>query len=299
MKRIAILGAGELGSCIGKLLQKNKKLSIEWWDANPQKVPNQKPLATLVSCTDFLFLCVPSWVFRKALEQVRPHLKKTTIVVSFAKGIERKTQLTMDVLLNEVLHRNQPTVLVSGPMLAEELEMNLPAGGILAAKNRRAYERVAALFAHTPITCCYSSDVRGVALAGVLKNIYATALGAVDGLGLGMNARGLVIVRAADEMARILPLLGGKAATTYSLAGIGDLIATGSSNYSKNYSVGKELALSGVCGIESEGKSSIAAFESMLGGKAATFKLFQVVKAILSCKKDARSALSRYFKKCE
>ncbi len=299
MKHIVIIGAGELGSCVGKLLNGKGGLTVELWDCNPKKVQNQQPLSALLPCADFVFMCVPSWVFRAALENVEPFLKKTTIIVSFAKGIEQKTNYTMDRLLSEVLHHTQPFVLVSGPMLAEELEQGLPAGAIFSSKNQRTYEKAAALFTNTSLTCCYSSDVRGVALCGILKNIYATALGMVDGLALGMNVRGLIMVRAAEEMARILPLLGGKAATIYTLAGIGDLIATGSSEYSNNYSVGKELAIRNTCAIESEGKSSIAALELLLGKEARQFRLFQVVKMILLCKKNARTAFAQYFKSCD
>ncbi len=298
MKQVVIIGAGELGSCIGKLLKGKGGLAVEWWDNDPFKVPNQKPLSVLVPRADFLFLCVPSWVFRNALTNVKLHLKKSTIIVSFAKGIEQKTRKTMDVLLSEILGRAQPIVLVSGPMLAEELEQGFPAGALLASKRRDVYERVAMVFNGTPLTVCHSFDVRGVAISGVLKNIYAMALGMSDGLELGMNTRGLLLVRAAEEMAHILSLTGGRAVTAYSLAGIGDLIATGSSEYSKNYSVGKELAIRNTCTIKSEGKSSITALESLLGGKAKQFHLFQTIKTILLCKKDARFAFTAYFKKC-
>ena len=299
MKHIVIIGAGELGGCIGTLLKSKASLVVEWWDSDPSKVPNQKPLSMVMPRADFLFLCVPSWVFRNALTNVKLHLKKSTIIVSFAKGIEQSTHKTMDMLLSEVLGRAQPIALMSGPMLAEELEKGFPAGALLASRRRDVYERVARVFSGTPLTVCHSFDVRGVAISGALKNVYAMALGMSDGLELGMNTRGLLLVRAVEEMASILSLTGGRAATAYSLAGIGDLIATGSSEYSKNYSVGKAFAQSGICSIESEGKASLVALESIIGSYAKKLRLFQTVKMVISCKKNARTAFAQYFKSCE
>lgn len=299
MKHIAIIGAGELGSCIGNLLKKNTKLSVAWWDSDVKKVPNRKELSELIPRADAVLMCVPSWVFRVALRDIKPFLHKKTIIISFAKGIETKSNATMDILLRRTLPAGQPFVLVSGPMLAEEMENGLPAGAIFTSKDKKILQNAASLFKKTPISCCYSSDVRGIAIVGVLKNIYAIALGAVDGLNLGMNARGLLVVRAAKEMHDILPLLGGRSATAHSLAGLGDLIATGSSAYSKNYTVGRDLARTGVCAVESEGKASLHALEALLGIRAKRFRLFQAVKALLACKKDARFIFKNYFTVCE
>lgn len=299
MKHIVIIGAGELGSCVGNLLKKNKKLSIEWWDSDAAKVVDRKELIELIPRADAVLMCVPSWVFRMALAGIRPYLRKKTILISFAKGIEAKSNATMDVLLRRTLPPGQPFVLVSGPMLAEEIVEGLPAGAVFATKDPRVFRMASSLFAGTSITRCHSSDVRGVALAGVLKNIYAIGLGAVDGLELGMNVRGFFIVQAVREMGHILPLLGGKSATAHSLAGLGDLIATGSSVYSKNYTVGRELARTGVCTVESEGKASLQALEALLGIRAKHFRLFQMVKALLACKKSPRDIVMHYFLSCD
>lgn len=299
MKHVVIIGAGALGSCVGNLLKKNKKLFVEWWDSDAAKVVNRKELAKLIPRADAVLMCVPSWVFEMALAGIVPYVRKKTIIISFAKGIEAKTNATMDVLLQRSCRPGQPFVLVSGPMLAKEMTEGLPAGAVFATKDPRVFRIASSLFAGTSIIRCHSSDVRGVALAGVLKNIYAMALGAADGLELGMNVRGYLIVQAVNEMGRILVLLGGKGATAYSLAGMGDLIATGSSAYSKNYTVGRELARTGVCAVESEGKASLHALETLLGIRAKHFRLFQTVKALLACKKNPRDIVMHYFNSCE
>lgn len=292
MRKILILGAGELGGCIGHLFNGKTGFAVEWWDVDPKKITHIQKLDVLAHSADFLFLCIPSWSFRDALQSIKPHLSSSTIIVSFAKGIEHRSRMTMDQLLANCLPAHKKIVLMSGPMLAEELEQVLPASALVASKDSVARHTVVRMFNSTPLSCSASSDVRGTALCGVLKNIYALLLGASDGCQLGMNVRGTIITWSLNEMSRILPILGGRAQTAYSLAGLGDLVATGSSCFSKNYSVGKALAESGQCPVQSEGRVSLRALELLLKTHKQSFPLFCAVKKILSHPRHARAILT-------
>lgn len=79
-------------------------------------------------------------------------------------------------------------------------------------------------------------------LSGVLKNIIAIAAGALAGLGLGENAKGLLISRGMVEMVHLSNALGGSVRSVIGLAGIGDLVATCNSVHSRNFTVGYRLA---------------------------------------------------------
>ncbi len=87
-----------------------------------------------------------------------------------------------------------------------------------------------------------ATDVVGVEWAGTLKNTLAIASGALDALGLGWNARSMMITRGLAEMVRFGIALGAQQGTFLGLAGIGDLLATCSSPLSRNYRVGAGLA---------------------------------------------------------
>src|SRR5207247_879851 len=87
-----------------------------------------------------------------------------------------------------------------------------------------------------------SRDVTGVELAGVLKNAYALAFGLCDGLGLGLNTKAALLTRALPELARLGVALGGRRATFFGLAGLGDLVGTGLSGHSRNRRMGGEVA---------------------------------------------------------
>ena len=87
-----------------------------------------------------------------------------------------------------------------------------------------------------------NDDAIGVELGGALKNIIAIASGAITGLGLGENARSLLMTRGVAEIARFAVHRGARLLTLAGLAGMGDLVATCVSAHSRNYRVGLGLA---------------------------------------------------------
>jgi glycerol-3-phosphate dehydrogenase (NAD(P)+) len=290
---LTFIGAGEIGTAVSGLV-KMPGIVIERWDANPAKVPHQKPLAKIVPGADFLFLCVPSWHMRSAITSVAPLLKKKTIVVSLAKGIELKSKKTMDKLLAETLPHGQRFCLFSGPMLAEELDLGLMGAAVVASKMKDVYPAVAKLFAKTKLHLEYSLDVHGVALCGVMKNVYAMAIGIVQALELGGNAKGWFMQQIVTEMVGIEDVLNGSRrpvcshVTVLGPAGLGDLVCTGFSKYSSNNRVGRELVAAKKITAMSEGFSSLPALLGLLGSKAKRFPLLMTIKRVVVGKKDAK-----------
>ena len=86
-----------------------------------------------------------------------------------------------------------------------------------------------------------SADVVGTEMAGATKNVIAVAIGAAEGMGLGINTRSTLITRGLAEMTRLGTALGADPATFAGLSGIGDLVATCSSRLSRNFSLGHRL----------------------------------------------------------
>ncbi len=247
-ERIIIVGAGEIGQAIGKILQNKQGTIIEFWDKKPTIVPGQKSLAKIISSikapvanTRFLFLCVPSWAMRTVAGSIGQWFDKRTIVVSLAKGIEEKTLKTMDRLLEELLPKDRLFALLTGPMLAEELSNGQTGVGLVSSSQKQTYSALIKLFENTNLRLEYSADVYGSALASVLKNIYATGLGIAEALNLGGNTKGWLVQKAVTEMTEIIKGLGGRRETALGPAGLGDLVATGFSPYSSNRQVGDIL----------------------------------------------------------
>ena len=207
LPRVVIIGAGELGKAVGGLIGK-KGVAVDFWDANPATVPGQKPLAEIVPLAGFVFFCVPSWAMREAVIGVVPYLSPQAAVFSFAKGIEKFSFQTMAEIVPTLLSPTQPFVVVGGPMLAEEIAVGKGAIGVFASHDAAALQGARELFASDDFYVETTDDVEGVALAGVLKNIYAVALGIADGLELSGNQKGWLTSRAIGEMRAIATALG-------------------------------------------------------------------------------------------
>jgi glycerol-3-phosphate dehydrogenase (NAD(P)+) len=148
-----------------------------------------------------------------------------------------------EVVASELPDDLQPRVLaLSGPSIAHELSRGVPTAVVLACTDL-ALARAVRRDLQTPILKMQiSRDIAGVELAGVLKNAYALALGLCDGLGLGLNTKAAILSRALPEMARLGVALGGRRATFFGLAGLGDLVGTGLSDHSRNRRMGEEIA---------------------------------------------------------
>ena len=281
---ILIMGAGKIGSALEFLFNQAGR-SVDKWDKDPKKVPGQKDLAQMSPAADFVFLCLPTKYVRDALQSLAPYIKKETILIPLAKGLEQKTALTLPEIINQALPK-QPVGLLAGPMLAEELRDGHGGAAVIASVNAAWRERIAALFVGSDLRLFLSNDLRGVALASALKNIYAMAFGIAAGLEWGDNRRGWLLSACLWEMFDILPRLGGRPETALSLAGLGDLIATGSSPYSSNREFGRQL-LAGHCDARKEGCLAFPSLKSLLADDLKSYPVLTALDKIISQQSEA------------
>lgn len=86
-------------------------------------------------------------------------------------------------------------------------------------------------------------DVVGAELGGSLKNIIALAVGIVDGLGFGDNAKAALVTRGLTEIARLGVKMGASLLTFSGLSGIGDVFVTCTSQHSRNFRTGRLIGL--------------------------------------------------------
>jgi glycerol-3-phosphate dehydrogenase len=295
---ILIIGAGELGQALAGHLRPKGVVSL--WDVDPSKTPGQKPqpLSKVIPAADFVLLCVPSWAVRSVLSSAVSVLRPTTVVVSLSKGMmDAAMGQVMGELLPQLLVKNQPFAVVGGPMLATEIAKGLRAAAVFASPDEKVAERVAELFRSPVFMAETSDDVTSVSFAGVLKNIYAVALGIADGLGLDGNAKGWIVARATNEMLAIAEALNVDKQVILGTAGLADFIATAYSPYSRNREVGDEIAKSGKCNLKGEGNVSIPSLMARLGAGASKFPLLNAIKKIAIDCEPAKPLMDTYLLK--
>jgi glycerol-3-phosphate dehydrogenase (NAD(P)+) len=224
---------------------------------------------------------------RAAVAQYSALIKPETVVISLAKGLESPTGKTMYEICTEILPPNQPVALISGAMLANEIGSGLPGIGIVASTDDAIAANLVALMRGSALQLTWSSDAHSVAIAGVLKNVYAVMLGIGDGLGLGSNTRGWLFAQAVHELLEIGKFMKADPQILLSVAGIGDLVATGLSPQSKNHTAGVELAHTGRTAIECEGIMSFPSLLQIVGSRP-SLRIIGALEAILLRNQNVR-----------
>lgn len=262
-ERIAILGSGGFGTVLAKMLAERNHTVYQWVRnaelaeametrrENTKYLPGHKlplnlwittDLSTALADATIMVAAVPSFAMRDTVAQARRHLGEGTIVLNVAKGIEHDTYKRMSEVIRDEVPAGNPVASLSGPNLAEELAQGMPAGTIVASEHRPALPRLTRAFS-TPTFKVYAwTDLVGVELGGVLKNITAIAAGISDGFGFGNNTKSSLLTLGLQEMFTVGTAMGARRSTFYGLAGLGDLIATCSSSLSRNHFVGEHLS---------------------------------------------------------
>jgi len=237
-QKVVIIGFGNIGQALKKIIKKD--IEIESWDKDSSKNPLQNPLKEIIPQADFIFLSVPSWSTRKAILAIKPYLKKKVYIISLAKGMEKKTFKTCFEILEELVPASNYGIL-TGPMIAKELKQHKKGAAVVASKNKSIFKKVKEIFSTKDINLKYSSDVKGTALAGILKNIYALAFGVADGLKWGSNLKGWLLTQSLSEIKTIIKMFNGSSKTVFGLAGLGDLVATSFSPFSNHRKFGENF----------------------------------------------------------
>ena len=129
---------------------------------------------------------------------------------------------------------------LSGPNLAREVALGQPTASVVALGDAEPAS-AAAVFMTATFRVYTNPDVVGCEIAGALKNVIAIAAGIAHGLGYGDNTKAALITRGLAELARLGIALGGDPLTFSGLAGMGDLVATCTSEKSRNRTVGVAL----------------------------------------------------------
>ncbi len=260
-QHVAVLGAGSFGTALALVLAGNK-LPVTLWGhhaadmermaaerSNAKYLP-EIPLPEALRLTgnldevkgaDLILIATPSKAIREISERLgRVGVSESAVLLSCTKGVERGSGLRMSEVIAEHLPRNVVATL-SGPSHAEEVAKRMPTAVVIGCRDAAAAKRMQAAVS-TPYFRAYTNDdLAGVELGGALKNIFAIAAGASDGLGLGDNAKAALITRALAELVRLGVKLGGRRETFQGLGGIGDLMVTCFSGHSRNRHVGEEL----------------------------------------------------------
>lgn len=270
---VGVIGAGSFGTAVANLLARNADVLLYVRKpATAQAIQQTRtaagyPLASNITptcdlaevaerCT-VLFPVVPSADFRSMMRQLAPWLKPHHMLIHGTKGLDvcwpqntpanalapltREAVKTMSEVIQEESVVRQVGCL-AGPNLSRELAQGHLSATVVASPAEAVITQGQQLLRSDHFQVYSSTDLLGVELCGVLKNIMAIGAGCLSGLGYGENAKGLLISRGMVEMIYIGRAMGASVRPFLGLAGVGDLVATCTSSLSRNYTVGYRLA---------------------------------------------------------
>lgn len=187
-------------------------------------------------------LAVPSHHARNVLDRCRPAYPRAAPLIVATKGIEVGTLKLMTEVAEEALGVEPDRIAVlSGPSFACEVARGDPTAVVVATERSALAEAIQKEVSSAALRLYTSDDAKGVQVAGALKNVMAIAAGVLSGMGLGANSVAALLTRGLAEMTRLGVALGARPETFAGLAGIGDLILTGTNDLSRNRRVGIAL----------------------------------------------------------
>lgn len=257
---LTVLGAGSWGTTVASLVARRHPTIL--WARDPEvarEVSEQhtnerylggfrlsgKLVATpdaseAVAEADLLLVAVPTVGFRAVLESITPFIRPWIPVVSLSKGFERGTLKRMTEVIKEELP-GHPAAAMTGPNLAREIMSGMASATVVATEDLAVAGEIQQVIQRGVFRVYLNHDVAGCEIGGALKNVVAIAVGIGVGLGVGDNTTAAVMTRGLAELSRLGVAMGAEHATFAGLTGMGDLVATCMSPYSRNRQVGEQL----------------------------------------------------------
>ena len=254
---IIVLGAGSFGTAIANELSINKRNNVTLFSRSKEKVYEINSLHTNESCfsnkhlnekleassdkniikkADVIFIALPSSVIIETLLRLKSYYKKDVLFVNLSKGLFEGGVTIVDSI-KEILNTDN-VVTLKGPSFAVEIMEHADTLLTLGYKTEQQYVVINKIVENTSIHLDYTTDIRGVELLSVLKNIYALVLGVIDAKYNSPNTRFMILTKAFSEVRVLLCSLEGDEDTLFLACGFGDLCMTSLNDLSRNRTLG-------------------------------------------------------------
>lgn len=263
--KIAIFGSGSWATAIVKIASETHQ-EVFWWvreeeivegvklyGHNPlylsqcqldkDKITIDSDIKKIISSADNLLFVIPSAFFARSLEGLSADDLKNKNIISATKGIIPETnQIVAEYLRDtfDVSYANQ--AVISGPSHAEEIAKESLTYLTVGSHNPLLAKHIADNFNCRYVKTTISSDIEGIEYVGIMKNIYALAVGMCKGLGGGDNLISVLVANGLQEIETFLSLCSPLPERNINhLAYLGDLLVTCYSQHSRNRTFGQMI----------------------------------------------------------
>ncbi len=258
--KVFVVGSGSWGTALANVLADNGNEVVIYGrneevvneinneHTNKKYFEDIKLNSTITATTDLsvaedfevILLSVVSSVCTDLAIKIDQYLKTPKIFINVAKGFhpathERLSEMIIKSVRNDHLAAYYALI---GPSHAEEVVARKLTTINIVGENEEIAKKLQEVFSNEYFRVYRNDDLIGCEYAAGLKNVIALASGMLYGLGLGDNAKASLMTRGLAEMTRFGMAMGGKLESFIGLCGMGDLIVTCTSKFSRNWQAG-------------------------------------------------------------
>lgn len=264
LERVAIIGSGNWGSAISKIIGNNLKKFPEEFEPivrmwvfeetlrdgrllshvinkdheNVKYLPGIRLPENVLAVTDLietvqdaslLVFVTPHQFVRGICQKLKGKLRNSVRSISLIKGVEVEPncglKLISDIIKDEL---GIDVCVLMGANIANEVAQEQFCEGTLGFHIQANAETFQKIFHTSYFRVSLARDVVGVELCGALKNIVALGAGFVDGLGHGENTKAAIVRIGLTEMRNFCQLCHEQVqdSTFWESCGFADLITT-------------------------------------------------------------------------
>lgn len=303
--KICILGAGSYGLALALAFYKNNNDVTVWTKVESEKeeiinyrenrkalpgvsIPEEIKITTNLNDNyELIVIAIPINYFRSVCEEIKNSINSDTILCIASKGIEKDTNLFPHEVLNSIIETNNIAIL-SGPTFAIDLAKNSPSGLVCASTSINIYKSIKNCLESNTLKITYTNDLIGTEICGSIKNVMAILSGLLEGIKATETTKALFLTEALNETSNFIETMNGNKETSYTLAGLGDLILTCTSKKSRNYTLGTLIATENKSNIDNyilnntvEGYYTLIAINQIIKKKEISLPLVELLYEIL------------------
>ena len=207
---------------------------------NNKQIRISTDLESVLSKADTLVLVTPSAFLYSTLSGLTKKHFQNKNIISAIKGIVPEQMQTISSYITESFGVPiDDFCIISGPSHAEEIASERQTYLTCGSSNLELAHYVADIFKTNYVKTYTSSDMRGIELSVVLKNIYALAGGILRGTGAGDNLLAVFNTNCINEMLHFIDkLTPEKNRNVFTAPYLGDFLVTAYSQFSRNRSFG-------------------------------------------------------------
>lgn len=259
--KIAVMGGGSWATALSKLLMAHGG-SIIWYMRRRDRIDDFRRLGhnpvylsdiafdtdriaftddINLACSeaDTLLLVTPSPYFLSHVNKITVDISSKSVVSAIKGMVPGENRLISDYMTGRFAIDPDRMLVVSGPCHAEEVALGRQSYLTVGCRNLDNAELFADRLRGRGLSAVTSTDVTGIELASVLKNVYAIAAGIIHGLKSGDNLLAVMVSNAIREMERFIAAVSPDPARHIdNSVYLGDLLVTCYSNFSRNHNFG-------------------------------------------------------------